>query len=95
MASSGVDGPFLFHPALGCGVTDALKSVYLPKNGAFGTDYLPSRINWVVQSSGVDYLHLLIIGMEYLIKKYDIKARYMGEDRACPSCNTTALESRH
>lgn len=64
-------------PALGCGVTDALKSVYLPKNGAFGTDYLPSRINWVVQSSGVDYLHLLIIGMEYLIKKYDIKARYM------------------
>jgi DNA polymerase gamma 1 len=64
-------------PALGCGVTDALKSVYLPKNGAFGTDYLPSRINWVVQSSGVDYLHLLIIGMEYLLKKYDIKARYM------------------
>lgn len=64
-------------PALGCGVTDALKRVYLPKNGPFGTDYLPSRINWVVQSSGVDYLHLLIIGMEYLIKKYGISARYM------------------
>ncbi|KAJ9121192.1 hypothetical protein QFC24_004866 [Naganishia onofrii] len=64
-------------PALGCGVTDALKKVYLPENGPFGTDYLPSRINWVVQSSGVDYLHLLIIGMEYLIKKYDISARYM------------------
>ncbi|KAI5453846.1 DNA-directed DNA polymerase gamma mip1 [Naganishia albida] len=64
-------------PALGCGVTDALKRVYLPRNGPFGTDYLPSRINWVVQSSGVDYLHLLIIGMEYLIKKYGIAARYM------------------
>lgn len=64
-------------PALGCGVTDALKKVYLPENGPFGTDYLPSRINWVVQSSGVDYLHLLIIGMEYLIKRYNISARYM------------------
>ncbi|KAJ9108112.1 hypothetical protein QFC19_002577 [Naganishia cerealis] len=68
--------PLPHTPALGCGVTDALKKAYLG-NGPFGTDYLPSRINWVVQSSGVDYLHLLIIGMEYLIKKYDIAARYM------------------
>ncbi|KAF6765918.1 gamma DNA-directed DNA polymerase [Ephemerocybe angulata] len=62
-------------PALGCGVTYALSKEYLPTG--FGSDYLPSRINWVVQSSGVDYLHLLMTSMEYLIKKYDINARYL------------------
>lgn len=62
-------------PALGCGVTYALSKEYLP--ATFGDDYMPSRINWVVQSSGVDYLHLLIVSMEHLIKKYDIKARYL------------------
>ncbi|TFK70761.1 hypothetical protein BDN72DRAFT_522456 [Pluteus cervinus] len=62
-------------PALGCGVTDALLKSYLPTE--FGEDYLPSRINWVVQSSGVDYLHLLIVSMDYLIAKYDIQARYL------------------
>ena len=62
-------------PALGCGVTYALSKEYLPSQ--FGSDYMPSRINWVVQSSGVDYLHLLIVSMEHLIEKYDIKARYL------------------
>ncbi len=38
---------------------------------------MPSRINWVVQSSGVDYLHLLITAMEWLTKRYDIEARFM------------------
>ncbi|GFZ46439.1 Mitochondrial DNA polymerase catalytic subunit [Saitozyma sp. JCM 24511] len=60
-------------PALGCGVTKALRRSYLEE----GSSYLPSRINWVVQSSGVDYLHLLIVSMEYLIRKYDIQARYL------------------
>ncbi|KAJ7583649.1 gamma DNA-directed DNA polymerase [Mycena floridula] len=62
-------------PALGCGVTRALSKDYLPVK--FGADYLPSRINWVVQSSGVDYLHLLIVSMDYLIKRYKIDARYL------------------
>ncbi|KAK7056846.1 DNA-directed DNA polymerase gamma mip1 [Paramarasmius palmivorus] len=62
-------------PALGCGVTHALMKDCLPNE--FGSDYLPSRINWVVQSSGVDYLHLLIVSMDYLIKKYGIEARYL------------------
>lgn len=62
-------------PALGCGVTYALSKEYLPAE--FGSDYMPSRINWVVQSSGVDYLHLLIVSMDYLIKKYKIDARYL------------------
>lgn len=60
-------------PALGCGVTKALSRSYLDELNT----YLPSRINWVVQSSGVDYLHLLIISMSYLIKRYNIQARYM------------------
>ncbi|VDB83211.1 unnamed protein product [Peniophora sp. CBMAI 1063] len=62
-------------PALGCGVTYALSKEYLPEE--FGSDYMPSRINWVVQSSGVDYLHLLIVSMSYLVKRYDIKARFL------------------
>jgi DNA polymerase gamma 1 len=60
-------------PALGCGVTRALRKTYLEE----ASSYLPSRINWVVQSSGVDYLHLLIVSMEYLIKRYGIKTRYL------------------
>ncbi|KAG6845692.1 hypothetical protein H0H87_004953 [Tephrocybe sp. NHM501043] len=62
-------------PALGCGVTYALSKEYLPAE--FGADYMPSRINWVVQSSGVDYLHLLIVSMDHLIAKYNIDARYL------------------
>ena len=60
-------------PALGCGITRALRKAYLDESAA----YLPSRVNWVVQSSGVDYLHLLIVAMEYLIRTYGISARYM------------------
>ena len=62
-------------PALGCGVTEGLLKGNLPEG--FGADFMTSRINWVVQSSGVDYLHLLIVSMEYLCAKYGIKARYM------------------
>ncbi|KAH6917674.1 gamma DNA-directed DNA polymerase [Coprinopsis sp. MPI-PUGE-AT-0042] len=62
-------------PALGCGITYGLSKEYLPSG--FGSDYMPSRINWVVQSSGVDYLHLLIVSMQHLIEKYNINARYL------------------
>ncbi|KAF9904325.1 DNA-directed DNA polymerase gamma mip1 [Linnemannia zychae] len=58
-------------PALGCGITDALK----PKHTE--SQFMTSRVNWVVQSSGVDYLHMLLVSMNYLIKKYDIQARFM------------------
>lgn len=75
-------------PALDCGVTAALTRKYLPKQTSQrqkfggkglvgGEDYMPSRINWVVQSSGVDYLHLLITAMEYLISTYGLQARFM------------------
>ncbi|GAA5954714.1 hypothetical protein JCM21900_005128 [Sporobolomyces salmonicolor] len=66
-------------PALGCGLTTALTKEYLPAEGRSkaGEGFLPSRINWVVQSSGVDYLHLLLVSMEYLTKRFEIDARYL------------------
>ena len=62
-------------PALGCGITAALSKDNLPAE--FGADYMTSRINWVVQSSGVDYLHLLLVAMDHLTRKYDINARFL------------------
>ncbi|KAG2731438.1 hypothetical protein G9P44_005854 [Scheffersomyces stipitis] len=57
-------------PVLGAAITSALTIDNLNKNS-----YLTSRINWAIQSSGVDYLHLLVVSMEYLIDKYQIDAR--------------------
>ena len=57
-------------PVLGAGITEALMRRFISK-GSFMT----SRINWAIQSSGVDYLHLLIVSMEYLCQRYGIDAR--------------------
>ncbi|KAJ5973500.1 DNA polymerase gamma [Penicillium waksmanii] len=57
-------------PALGAGITEALMRRFINK-GSFMT----SRINWAIQSSGVDYLHLLIVGMDFLIRRFNIHAR--------------------
>ncbi|KAJ6113073.1 hypothetical protein N7512_008397 [Penicillium capsulatum] len=57
-------------PALGAGITEALMRRFINK-GSFMT----SRINWAIQSSGVDYLHLLIVSMDYLIRQFNIQAR--------------------
>lgn len=57
-------------PVLGAGITEALRRELLSKNG-----FMPSRINWAIQSSGVDYLHLLIISMDHLIRKFNLDAR--------------------
>jgi hypothetical protein len=38
---------------------------------------MTSRINWVVQSSGADYLHLLLVSMDYLIRRMNINARFL------------------
>lgn len=57
-------------PALGAGITEALMRRYISR-GAFMT----SRINWAIQSSGVDYLHLLITSMDYLVRRFNINAR--------------------
>lgn len=57
-------------PVLGAGITEALMRRYINAGG-----FMTSRINWAIQSSGVDYLHLLIISMEYLCRRYNIDAR--------------------
>ena len=36
---------------------------------------MTSRANWVVQSSAVDYLHLIIVSMKWLMEKYKINGR--------------------
>lgn len=40
-----------------------------------------SRINWVVQSSAVDYLHLMLVSMKHLCQEYDIKVRTTEPDQ--------------
>ncbi len=57
-------------PVLGCGITQALLARFLSPGG-----FLTSRVNWAIQSSGVDYLHLLVVSMKYLIGYFDIDAR--------------------
>ena len=37
---------------------------------------MTSRINWVVQSSAVDYLHLLLVSMQWLFEEYSINGRF-------------------
>jgi DNA polymerase gamma 1 len=57
-------------PVLGAGITEALMSRFVNAGG-----FMTSRINWAIQSSGVDYLHLIIIAMDYLIRRFNIDAR--------------------
>lgn len=57
-------------PVLGAGITEALMRRFINQGG-----FMTSRINWAIQSSGVDYLHLLIISMDYLIRRFNINAR--------------------
>jgi DNA polymerase gamma 1 len=57
-------------PVLKAGITKALMKKNLNLNS-----FLPSRVNWAIQSSGVDYLHLLCVSMNFLINKYELSAR--------------------
>ncbi|KAL9603051.1 MAG: hypothetical protein Q9219_001415 [cf. Caloplaca sp. 3 TL-2023] len=57
-------------PVLGAGITEALMRRFINRGG-----FMTSRINWAIQSSGVDYLHLLIISMDYLVRRFDLDAR--------------------
>ncbi|KAG9193961.1 DNA polymerase gamma 1 [Alternaria panax] len=57
-------------PVLGAAITEALQRRYLTKGG-----FMTSRINWAIQSSGVDYLHLLIVSMDYLTRRYGLDCR--------------------
>ena len=55
-------------PFLGGRLSRALE----PKNG-MDDRYLPTRINWVVQSGAVDFLHLMLVSMRWLL---DTRARF-------------------
>ncbi|VDI31302.1 DNA polymerase gamma 1 [Mytilus galloprovincialis] len=57
-------------PVLGCCISKALE----PDN--VGDDFMTSRINWVVQSSAVDFLHLMLVCMRWLLDEYDIDGRF-------------------
>ncbi|PCH35000.1 DNA/RNA polymerase [Wolfiporia cocos MD-104 SS10] len=59
--------------ALECSITHALRNMFSSNDDK----YEIIRMEWIVQSSGVDYLHLLIVAMDRLIKDYGIRARYM------------------
>ena len=56
---------------LGCAITKALEAKFVDE------DFLTSRINWVVQSSAVDYLHLLLTSMQWLFETYEIHGRFV------------------
>ena len=38
--------------------------------------YSPSKVNWVVQSSAVDYLHLMLVATKWLTDAYNIDSRF-------------------
>nr|SVE74012.1 EOG090X00SQ [Daphnia barbata] len=57
-------------PVLHCRISRALE----PRN--VGNEFMTSRVNWVVQSSAVDYLHLMIVAMRYLLDTYKIEGRF-------------------
>ncbi|CAG0897515.1 unnamed protein product [Darwinula stevensoni] len=57
-------------PVLKARITRALEPLYVDH------DFLTSRVNWVVQSSAVDYLHLLLVAMNHLFTSYGIQGRF-------------------
>ncbi|CAH2274241.1 DNA polymerase subunit gamma-1 isoform X1 [Pelobates cultripes] len=57
-------------PVLGCYISRALEP------SAVKGEFITSRVNWAVQSSAVDYLHLMLVAMKWLFEEYDIDGRF-------------------
>ncbi|CAH1797186.1 unnamed protein product [Owenia fusiformis] len=57
-------------PVLGCRISRTLEP------SAVDTDFMTSRVNWVVQSSAVDYLHLMLVSMRWLFQQFNIDGRF-------------------
>lgn len=57
-------------PFLRCRISRALEPT------AVGHDYMTSRVNWVVQSSAVDFLHIILVCMKWLMESFQIKGRF-------------------
>ncbi|XP_015260964.1 PREDICTED: DNA polymerase subunit gamma-1 [Gekko japonicus] len=57
-------------PVLGCHISRALEPA------AVKGEFVTSRVNWVVQSSAVDYLHLMLVAMKWLCEEFSINGRF-------------------
>nr|XP_054756304.1 DNA polymerase subunit gamma-1-like [Lytechinus pictus] len=57
-------------PVLQCSISRALQP------DTVNNEFLTSRVNWVVQSSAVDYLHLMLVCMRWLFEMYNIDGRF-------------------
>ncbi|XP_022091269.1 DNA polymerase subunit gamma-1-like [Acanthaster planci] len=57
-------------PVLRSSISTALE----PKR--VNSEFMTSRVNWVVQSSAVDYLHLMLVCMRWLFEQYNIDGRF-------------------
>ncbi|XP_032807185.1 DNA polymerase subunit gamma-1 isoform X1 [Petromyzon marinus] len=57
-------------PVLGASISRALEP------SAVQDEFITSRVNWVVQSSAVDYLHLMLVCMRWLLEEYRIEGRF-------------------
>ncbi|KAG1714849.1 DNA polymerase subunit gamma-1 [Nymphon striatum] len=57
-------------PVLNCRISRALEPA------AVKDTFITSRVNWVVQSSAVDYLHLMLVNMKWLFEKFNIEGRF-------------------
>ncbi|XP_073917926.1 DNA polymerase subunit gamma-1 isoform X2 [Castor canadensis] len=57
-------------PVLGCRISRALEP------SAVRGEFMTSRVNWVVQSSAVDYLHLMLVAMRWLFEEFAIDGRF-------------------
>eukprot|EP00834_Sanchytrium_tribonematis_P005464 NODE_331_length_9425_cov_0.815355.p2 type:complete len:1110 gc:universal NODE_331_length_9425_cov_0.815355:2118-5447(+) len=58
-------------PTLRAVIPDSL----LPRN--VDRDFVTTRINWIVQGSGVDYLHMLLVLMNHFIQQSGIDCKFM------------------
>jgi DNA polymerase gamma 1 len=58
-------------PALGSAMSKAIQYRFC------GNDYLTSRANWGIQSTGVDILHILLTCLEYLKEHFKLNYLFM------------------
>lgn len=52
-----------------------LTGAYMSKALAGLNDYKPTRVNWIVQSSGVDFRDMLVIMTKYFYKRFGVDGR--------------------
>ncbi|CAG2105118.1 unnamed protein product [Medioppia subpectinata] len=57
-------------PVLGCRISRALEPQVVKDY------YMTSRVNWIVQSSGVDFLHIMLVTMKWLMSEMQISGRF-------------------